>query len=61
MARCLLYEDSVRWARCLAEVLSLASALCPASARAAYAHIVTRLQVHCPCHAPACSGSTGPE
>ena len=58
MGRCLLAEDSVRWARCLAEVLALASQLCPASARAAYAHIVTRLQVHGPssCTGPGSSG-----
>jgi hypothetical protein len=45
MRRNLLFEDSMRWARCLCEVLAAASALCPDSARAAYAEIVNRLQV----------------
>ena len=45
MRRNLLFEDSMRWARCLCEVLAAASTLCPDSARAAYAEIVNRLQV----------------
>ncbi|EIE19264.1 hypothetical protein COCSUDRAFT_48883 [Coccomyxa subellipsoidea C-169] len=44
MRRALMYEDSVRWARCLAEVMRTASVMCPASPRAAYTEIVSRLQ-----------------
>ena len=39
-----MYDDSVRWARCLAEVMRTASVMCPASPRAAYTEIVSRLQ-----------------
>lgn len=45
MKRALLYDDSVRWGRCLAEVIKVASTMCPDSPRAAYTEIVTRLQV----------------
>ncbi len=44
LRRVLMYEDSIRWARCLAEVMKTASVMCPASPRAAYAEIVSRLQ-----------------
>ena len=44
MRRALMYDDSVRWARCLAEVMRTASVMCPASPRAAYTEIVSRLQ-----------------
>lgn len=44
MRRALMYEDSVRWARCLAEAMHAASIMCPASPHAAYSEIVSRLQ-----------------
>ncbi|CAL8468215.1 g7754 [Coccomyxa elongata] len=44
LRRVLMYEDSVRWARCLAEVMKTATVMCPASPTAAYAEIVSRLQ-----------------
>ena len=50
MKRALTYNDSVRWARCLCEIIKTASTMCPASARAAYSEIVSRLQV---CSGPA--------
>jgi hypothetical protein len=45
MKRALVYDDSVRWARCLVEVVKVAATMCPESPRAAYVEIVTRLQV----------------
>ena len=45
MRRALTYEDSVRWGRCLAETVKIASTVCPASAMEAYGEIVNRLHV----------------
>ena len=41
MRRALTYEDSVRWGRCMAETVKIASTVCPASAMEAYGEIVT--------------------
>ena len=45
MRRALTYEDSVRWGRCMAETVKIASTVCPASAMEAYGEIVNRLHV----------------
>ncbi len=45
MRRALTYEDSVRWGRCMAEAVKIASTVCPASAMEAYKEIVSRLHV----------------
>ena len=39
------YEDALRWARTLADVVMHADQLCPSSTAAAYAEITSRLQV----------------
>ena len=39
------YEDSVRWARCLSEIVKQAGQLCNESAKAAYVEVSSRLQV----------------
>ena len=39
------YEDSVRWARCLSEIVKQAGQLCNESATAAYVEVSSRLQV----------------
>lgn len=44
MMRCGGAYDAVRWARCLAEVLKLATLLCPGAVQAAYANITSRIQ-----------------
>ena len=45
MARSSTYEDSVRWARCLSEIVKQAGQLCNDSAKAAYVEVTSRLQV----------------
>lgn len=54
MGRSSSYEDSVRWARCLSEVLKQASQLCNESARAAYVEVSSRLQVSAAAHSILC-------
>jgi len=39
------YEDSVRWARCLSEIVKQAGQLCNESAKTAYVEVSSRLQV----------------
>ena len=39
------YEESVRWARCLSEIVKQAGQLCNESAKAAYVEVSNRLQV----------------
>ena len=45
LSRSSTYEDSVRWARCLSEMVKQAGQLCNESAKAAYVEVSTRLQV----------------
>ena len=45
MGRSSTFEDSVRWARCLAEIVKQAAQLCSESAKAAYVEVSSRLQV----------------
>ena len=45
MGRNSTFEDAVRWARCLAEILKQAGQLCSESAKAAYVEVSSRLQV----------------
>ena len=45
MSRNSTFEDAVRWARCLAEILKQAGQLCSESAKAAYVEVSSRLQV----------------
>ncbi len=45
LSRTSTYEDSVRWARCLSEIVKQAGQLCNESAKAAYVEVSTRLQV----------------
>ena len=45
MIRTNTYEDLVRWARCLSEIMKQAGQLCQESARASYVEVSSRLQV----------------
>lgn len=45
MTRTSSYEDLVRWARCLSEIMKQAGLLCKDSARAGYVEVSSRLQV----------------
>lgn len=45
MMRTSTYEDLVRWARCLSEIMKQAGQLCQESARAGYVEVSSRLQV----------------
>lgn len=45
LGRASTYEDSVRWARCLSEMVQQAGQLCNESAKAAYVEVSSRLQV----------------
>ena len=45
LARSSTYEDSVRWARIVSEIIKQASQLCNESAKAAYVEVSSRLQV----------------
>lgn len=45
MGRSSTFEESVRWARCLAEIVKQAAQLCGESANAAYVEVSSRLQV----------------
>ena len=45
LSRTSTFEDSVRWARCLSEIVKQAGQLCNESAKAAYVEVSSRLQV----------------
>ena len=45
MSRNSTFEDAVRWARCLSEIMKQAGQLCSESAKAAYVEVSSRLQV----------------
>ena len=45
MTRTSSYEDLVRWARCLSEIMKQAGLMCKDSARAGYVEVSSRLQV----------------
>lgn len=65
MGRSSTLEESVRWARCLAEIVKQAAHLCSESAQAVYVEVSSRLQVclprllgNTPQWAFACTGNT---